>query len=127
MLGNSWHGRCTALAKRVAHDGANLPTGAAVKVFVEGKGYQTAAEVATAVAGAGHLRKTVAASVPTAAEADPDTLYYVMNASSGHYDIWQLVDGSVVRLDDVSVDLTGYVQSSDVTIVTNAQIDVLFQ
>lgn len=39
----------TATTESTLTDGANLPTGAAVKTFVEGKGYQTASDVATAI------------------------------------------------------------------------------
>ena len=115
-----------ASAESTLTNGANLPTGSAVKAYVEGKGYQTASDVASALATYGSLKKQVAQAVPTAQAADPNTLYYVMNSATGYYDIWQLVGSSVVRLDDVSVDLSGYVRSSDVTIVTNAQIDALF-
>lgn len=97
-------------------DGANLPTGSAVKAYVD-----------SALASAGSLTKEVVQTVPSAADADENTLYYVMNSTTGYYDVYQKIGGSVVRLDDVSIDLSGYVQSSDISVVTNAQINALFE
>ena len=52
-----------------------------------------------------------------------------MNADTNHYDIYALVGGSVERLDDTTVDLTGYVTAegigdalSDVT-ATDAEVN----
>lgn len=48
-------------------DDANLPTGAAVKSFVEGKGYQTSAQVEAAIAGKGYQTAAdVASAINTA-------------------------------------------------------------
>ena len=82
--------------------------------------------ISTAIANAGHLKKEVVNSVPSAADADEDVLYYVMNSTSGYYDIYQKIGGSVVRLDDVSIDLSNYATLSDLpTEMTAADVDAI--
>ena len=70
---------------------------------------QVQATAQAAVAASQHAGFKKAASVPTPDEAEENVLYLVMNAKTGHYDIYAKVDGSVVLLDDTSVDLSGYV------------------
>lgn len=76
-------------------------------------GFQTASDVSTAIqtaiAGKGTASFQKANAVPTAAEAEDNILYLVMNATTGYYDIYAKIDNSVVRLDDTTVDLTDYV------------------
>ena len=97
-------------------------TGKAVNVTVPTKvsdiandaGYQTGAQVATAIQTAlsktGHASFQVVPSVPSVSAAQENILYLVMNAESGYYDIYAKIGTNVVRLDDVSIDLSGYVQ-----------------
>lgn len=112
-------------------NGANLPTGAAVQNYVAGLGYQTSTEVqtaiSTAIAGLTLLKDEIVNVLPSPSDADPNTLYYLMNSATGYYDIYKLISGTMVRLDDVSIDLSGYVQKTDITIVTNAQINAMFE
>lgn len=102
----------------------------ATKGFVGSQGFVTQGDVSSAiseaVAGLGSLTKVVANAVPTAGEADEDVLYYVMNATTGYYDIYQLIGDEVVRLDDVSIDLSGYVRAEDLVLATTADIDAMF-
>lgn len=110
-------------------------TAANVKSTVEGYGYQTASQVSTAIdtaiASTGHASFKVVATVPAAADAEDNVLYLCKNSKTGYYDIYAKVtetgtDGtstaSVVRLDDVSVDLSGYVQSTEMVALTNPEI-----
>lgn len=94
-----------------------VPT--AVSELTNDSGYQTATEVTTAIetaiAGTGHASFQTAASVPDAADAEENVLYLVMNSETGYYDIYALVSGSVVRIDDTSIDLSDYAKSADVT------------
>lgn len=80
--------------------------------------YQTSTEVAsaieTAIAATGHASFEVATSVPTAAAATENVMYLVKNEDSGYYDIYALVAGEVVLLDDTSVDLSDYALDSEV-------------
>lgn len=68
--------------------------------------------IKTAIAETGHASFTKVDAVPTVAEAKDNVLYLVMNADTGFYDIYAKVDtdgtASVVRLDDVSVNLDDY-------------------
>lgn len=64
--------------------------------------------IKTAIAATDHASFKKVDAVPTAAEAQDNVLYLVMNASTGFYDIYAKVDTEVVRLDDVSIDLDDY-------------------
>lgn len=80
-------------------------------------GYQNATQVATAIQSAisatGHAHFEKVAAVPTVAEASENVLYLVMNAETGHYDIYAKVEGEVVLIDDTTVNLTGYATTAD--------------
>lgn len=79
-------------------------------------GFQTDAEVAQAITAAisktGHAAFQKVDAVPDAADAQENVLYLVMNAQTGHYDIYAKVSGEVVLLDDTTVDLSGYVEKA---------------
>lgn len=59
---------------------------------------------------AGHARFEVAEAIPDASAAQENIMYLVMNDKTQHYDIYAKVNDKVVRLDDTTVDLSGYVQ-----------------
>lgn len=107
-------------------NGAALPiTDKAVDVAVPTKvsdltndsGFQTDAEVAQAITAAisktGHAAFQKVDAVPDAEDAQENVLYLVMNAQTGHYDIYAKVSGEVVLLDDTTVDLSGYVEKEE--------------
>ncbi len=97
-------------------------------------GFQSKSEVdtivATAIAASGHAHFEIVETVPTAELAQENIMYLVMNDITGHYDIYALVDGAVVQLDDTTVDLTNYTTLTDlndaVTELNNkiAEIDI---
>lgn len=58
----------------------------------------------------GHARFEVAEAIPDASAAQENIMYLVMNDKTQHYDIYAKVNDKVVRLDDTTVDLSGYVQ-----------------
>lgn len=76
--------------------------------------YQTSAQVAsaiqTAISKSGHAIFKTVESVPAAASAETNVLYLVKNSTTGYYDIYAKVGSEVVRLDDTTVDLSGYVK-----------------
>lgn len=80
-------------------------------------GFQTDAEVAQAITAAisqtGHAAFQKVDDVPEGADAQENVLYLVMNAQTGHYDIYAKVGGEVVLLDDTTVDLSGYVEKEE--------------
>lgn len=56
----------------------------------------------------GHARFEVAEAIPDASAAQENIMYLVMNDKTQHYDIYAKVNDKVVRLDDTTVDLSGY-------------------
>ena len=107
-------------AASVAND-ATLPTGAAVTAFVEGKGYQTAADVATAIAGAQHISMSVVATLPASGEAN--VIYLVPDDQGGSNKdmyIWQ--SDAFVLVGNTEVDLTDYVKFDDLGALTEAEV-----
>lgn len=75
-------------------------------------GYQTAAQVSTAIQAAisasGHAHFEKVDAVPSAETAEDNVLYLVMNAETNHYDIYAKVGTEVVLIDDTTVDLSAY-------------------
>ncbi len=107
-------------AASVAND-ATLPTGAAVTSFVEGKGYQTAQDVATAIAGAQHITMSVVASLPATGETN--VIYLVPDDQGGSNKdmyIWQ--SDAFVLVGNTEVDLSDYVQFDDLGGLTAAEV-----
>lgn len=79
---------------------------------LQNAGYQTSeqvqAAIQTAVSNSKHAHFEKVDAVPTADAAEENVMYLVMNADTGHYDIYALVSGSVELLDDTTVDLSKY-------------------
>ncbi len=94
-------------------------------------GYQTAAQVEAiaqaAVAASGHAKFVVAESDPTAEgfAAQDNVMYLYMNAGTGHYDIYAKAGGSVVLLDDTTVDLSQYPTEDEQAAAITAAIEAL--
>ena len=72
-------------------------------------------ETLAAISGSGHLSKQIVASVPEAASAAENVFYLVMNSGTGHYDIYTKVGDQVVRIDDTTVSLDGYVTDEELS------------
>ena len=96
---------------------------------LQNAGYQNAEQVQTAIqaaiAAATHLKKEVVESVPSADAADENTLYLVMNSETGHYDIYGLVNGEVVLLDDTTVDMSNYSTTEQMNAAIEAAVEAL--
>lgn len=94
---------------------------------------QVATAIQTAISATGHAHFEKADAVPTPDTAQENVMYLVMNAKTRHYDIYALVSGKVVQLDDTTVDLTGYIKgeegkglsSNDYTDADKAKLDGL--
>ena len=71
---------------------------------------QVSTAIQTAISKSGHASFEKADSIPSAATAKENVLYLVMNAKTGHYDIYAKVGDKMELLDDTTVDLSGYVQ-----------------
>ena len=64
--------------------------------------------IQAAIAATGHASFKKVEAVPAVEDAEDNILYLVMNTDTGYYDIYAKVDNTVVRLDDVSVNLDAY-------------------
>ena len=76
--------------------------------------FQTSAQVVaainTAISKSGHASFQKVDAVPKVDAAQENILYLVMNAKTGHYDIYAKVGDKMELLDDTTVNLSGYVQ-----------------
>ena len=72
-------------------------------------------ETLAAISGSGHLSKQIVESVPEPESADENVFYLVMNSGTGHYDIYTKVGNQVVRIDDTTVSLDGYVTDEELS------------
>lgn len=101
-------------AQTITNKAVNITVPTKTSALTNDAGYQTSAQVLsaikTAIAESGHASFEVASSVPEASAAKSNVMYLVKNSSSGYYDIYAKVGTEVVRLDDTTVDLSGYVQ-----------------
>lgn len=88
-----------------------------VSEFTNDSNFQTGTQVSTAIQTAisesGHAHFEEVTQVPSPEIAKENVLYLVKNADTGYYDIYALVSGRVVRIDDTTVDLSNYVQKED--------------
>lgn len=85
---------------------------------VAAEGYQTSSQVesaiATAIADKGTASFEVVTTLPTATTAKSNVLYLYLNSTTGYYDIYALVSGEVLRIDDTTVDLSNYYTKTQV-------------
>lgn len=101
-----------------------LPT--KVSEFENDAKYQTdtqvAASIQSAIAATKHARFEKVSTIPSAATAEENVLYLVMNATTGHYDIYAKVDGAVILIDDTTVNLTGYSSTEQMNAAITAAV-----
>lgn len=93
--------------------------------LTNGAGYQTAAQVQAIVASAGHLKRVKVDALPTS-DIDTNTIYMVPKASGSSGDAYNeyiYIDNAWELIGDTSVDLSGYVKTTDT--ITNAEIDTI--
>ena len=96
---------------------------------IKAAGYQTSAQVQSAIqaaiAATGHAHFEKVDTVPTAETAEENVLYLVMNAITGHYDIYALVSGKVELIDDTTVDLSNYSTTEQMNAAIAAAVEAL--
>ena len=110
-----------------------LPTNSDLQTALDGKttlsavqalGYQTASDVATAIANANKLSKSIVAQLPAVAEADANTIYLVLKSPAGDsgniYNEYLLINGAFELIGDTRVDLTGYATENSVNSTLNS-------
>lgn len=86
---------------------------------------QTQAAIQAAIAETGHAKFEKVEAIPEAETAADNVLYLVMNAGTGFYDIYAKVDGTVVRLDDTSVNLDDYVTQEALGEALEGKVDAV--
>lgn len=88
---------------------------------------ETDLAISTAVANAGHLKRTIVDNLPSASSADVNTIYMVLAKDSGDnkYIEWMVINGEWEKTGDTDVDLSGYLKISDMVAITNAEIDTI--
>lgn len=89
------------------------------------KTFKTESEIRALIQEVGKLKKEVVDTLPDVANADLNTLYLV--ASDNGFAEWFVINGVWEKMGDTgSIDFTQYVKHSDISIVTEAQIDAMF-
>lgn len=111
-----------------------VPTNADIQTIVEAYGYQTSSQVSTAIqtalAGVTQIDFQVVQSLPQTGT--KGVIYLLSNSGTGSnvYDEYIWIDGtpsgSFEKIGSTSVDLSGYVQASEMHALTNAEIDTIF-
>lgn len=111
-----------------------VPTDAEIQTLIEAYEYQTAQDVDDAItealAGITGIDFTVVQTLPQTGE--KGVIYLVSNSGTGSniYDEYIWVDGtpsgSFEKIGTTDVDLSGYVQASEMHALTNAEIDTIF-
>ena len=98
-----------------------------VKSTIEGYGYQTSSQVSTAISNAladvTGISYSIVTSLPSTGE--PGIIYLKSNggSTSNIYDEYIYVNGKFEKIGTTDVDLSGYLKSSDLTAITNGEID----
>ena len=97
-----------------------------VESAITGKGYQTASQVQSAISAAGHLKRAIVESLPEVGSADENTVYMVLSdGAEGEniYEEWMVIEGAWERIGSTDVDLSGYLQETDMVEITDEEID----
>ena len=111
-----------------------VPTNADIEALIAAHGYQTATDVDDAITDAlseiTSFEFEVVQSLPQ--EGTKGIIYLVSNSGTGtnSYDEYIWIDGSpgsYEKIGTTDVDLSGYVQASEMHALTNAEIDTIFQ
>ena len=113
-------------AQAVDQKAVNIVVPTKVSDLSNDAGFATKTEVNTAIASAGHITRTVVDALPELADADERTIYMVRKAgveAGNQYTEYMVIGGAWEQLGDTAVDLSGYVKTSDLVPITNAEID----
>lgn len=116
-------------AQAVTNKAVNISVPTNNNQLTNGAGYQTSAQVQSAInsalSGITGIDFQVVQSLPASGAAG--TIYLVSNSGSGQniYDEYIWVNNRFEIIGTTAVDLSGYVQSSDLVAVTNAEIDTI--
>lgn len=108
-----------------------VPTDAEIETLITSKGYQTEAQVQQLIddelAGITGIDFQIVATLP--ASGVKGVIYLVGDASPYDEYIWIEPTGGTAQFEQIgstSIDLSGYVQASEMHALTNAEIDTIF-
>lgn len=110
-------------------NGAGYQTASQVESKITSKGYQTEDQVnaliASGIADITGIEYTVTPTLPSVGEAG--IIYLVPNSGSNPniYDEYIYVNSKFEKIGTTDVDLTGYLQETDLEVITNSEIDVI--
>lgn len=114
-------------AQAITDKAVNITVPTKTSQITNDSNYQTNAQVAAAIQAAisatGHASFKKVDTVPTAATAEENVLYLVLNSKTGHYDIYALVGEAVELLDDTTVDLSGYTDTEALDALLANKVD----
>lgn len=92
------------------------------------KKYQTDVEVKTLIKDIGRISKKIVTELPNAIQADDNTMYLISNRNASGYEEWIVIEGKWEMLGDTShINLEDYLEKSQVTSITNAEIDAFLR
>ena len=112
----------TALAAKIngkADKGDSLADYGITDAYTKG---QADSAIATAVAAAPHLKRTIVESLPDVGSADQNTIYMVGTGAGSEdsaYEEYMLINGAFERIGSSDVDLTNYALKTDITTAIN--------
>lgn len=116
-------------AQTVTNKTVNIPVPTNNNQLTNGAGYQTSTQVQSAInsaiAGITGIDFQVVQSLPQTGAAG--TIYLVSHGGTGSniYDEYIYVNNAFEMIGTTAIDLSGYVQDSDLVAITNAEIDVI--
>ena len=103
----------------------NVPT--KLSDLINDKTFKTETEIKSLIAEHGKLKKEIVLELPTIAAADENTMYLIRNEEDTGYEEWMIINGVWEILGDTAaVDFTGYIHENDISLITTAEIDVVF-
>ena len=109
-------------------NGAGYQTADDVEQTITEKGYQTESQVTTAIdkAIADINKKQIVTS--TEEMTDENIIYLIKNEGeeNNSYDEYLVIEGKPEKIGTTKVDLTGYLKETDLTSLTNEEIDEIF-
>jgi len=113
-------------AQTVTNKAVNIIVPTNNNQLTNGAGYQTAAQVTSAIdsaiSGVTQFKFEIVSVLPSTGEAG--TIYLVpIPARTNAYDEYVYINGSWEQIGTTDIDLSGYVQTSDLVAITNSEID----
>ena len=85
-------------------------------------------KISTAVANAGHLKRSIVETLPAVGDADANTIYMKVednDSADNKYVEWMVINGAWEKVGTSDVDLSGYLQKTEITAITNSEIDTV--